>query len=172
MNKIKQLKLKKLFSFFMSVPKQPKNANLIISLMYRDEKVYNEVLEILIKEFGEIKKQTEVFDFNFTKFYEEEFGKELKKIYLIFDQIQMVDIVKIKHYCFQIEMKYSQIGQRFINIDCGYVTKNSFVLASFKERAHRIFVGDGVYVDLQLVKENKEWKSFKWTFPDIDKIKK
>lgn len=156
----------------MSVPKQPKTANLVISLMYKDVEIFNKTLEILKKEFGQIEKQSEIFDFSYTKFYEEEFGDKLKKVYYMFGQIEKQDLADLKHMCFELEMKFSMQGKRMINIDCGYLTENSLVLASFKPRPHRIYLTKGVYADLQLVKENKEWKGFRWTFPDIQKIKK
>lgn len=156
----------------MSVPKSPKTANLVISLMYKNEEIFNKTLKILKKEFGQIEKQSEVFDFTYTKFYEIEFGDRLKKIYFIFGQIEKSDLVELKHMCFDVEMKFSMQGKRLINIDCGYLTDNSLVLATFKQRPHRIYLNKGVYADLQLVKENKEWKEFKWTFEDLKKIKK
>ena len=164
-------KLKIFFFTSMSVPKKPETANLVISFMYKDYDIYEKALKILKKEFGEIKKSSQVFDFDFTNFYEKEFGKDLKKAYFIFGKIEKEHLPDIKHLCFELEMKFSVGGNRFVNIDPGYLTKNSFVLASFKERAHRIYLSKGVYADLQLVKENKEWKSFKWTFPDLVEYK-
>lgn len=151
----------------MGVPKKPKTANLIISLMYKDTEIYEKTLEILKKEFGPILKKTKIFDFSFTEFYETEFGKDLKKIYMMFGDIEKEHLPDIKHLCFELEMKFSVNGARYINIDSGYMTENSLVLASFKQRAHRIYLRNGVYADLQLVKENKQWKGFRWTFPDI-----
>ncbi len=156
----------------MSVPKKPAKVNLVLSFMYSDKEYYDKSIKALSKEYGNAIKKSELFDFSYTNFYEPEFGPELKKQYMMLGLVGMDELADIKHFCFELEMKYSFEGKRMINIDCGYVTKNSVVLASFKERAHRIYLDKGVYADLQLVKENKIWKSFRWTFPDIVHLKK
>ena len=96
-----------------------------------------------------------------------ESSRNLKKVYLDFGVYDISKLPKIKQECFKLEQKHTKSGKRLYNIDPGYITKNAVVLASFKPRAHRIYLGDKVYGDLQLVYENNAWKSFKWTFPDL-----
>ncbi len=151
----------------MSHPSTIKNAKLIIAIIYPEKNKPTELMIELKGLYGDF-KVSEQLDFNYTKFYEKEFGKNLKKIYLAFENdFDIEQLPKIKLQCYDIENKYSIDDKRSYNIDPGYITKNSFVLASFKERAHRLYLSDKVYADLQLVYENKKWKSFNWTFPDV-----
>ena len=151
----------------MSSPQSIKKAKLIIAIIYPENNKPTELMMELKGLYGEF-TPSEVIDFNYTKFYEKEFGKNLKKIYLAFEkEFDIEKLPKIKLQCYDFEKRYLKNDKRFYNIDPGYITKNSFVLASFKERAHRIYLKDNVYADLQLVYENKHWKSFNWTFPDV-----
>lgn len=151
----------------MSSPQQINKAKLIIAIIYPEKNKPTELMIELKGLYGEF-TASKVINFNYTKFYEKEFGKNLKKIYLAFEKDFDLELLSnIKLQCYLIENKYSEDEKRQYNIDPGYITKNSFVLASFKERAHRLYLSDKVYADLQLVYENKKWKSFTWTFPDV-----
>ncbi|NTV22910.1 MAG: DUF4416 family protein [Nanoarchaeota archaeon] len=150
----------------MSNPTGPPKAILIVGLMY--SKQPNEIENSLKSEYGEFAESEEVA-FDFTKFYEQEFGTALKKKYLAFKT--PFDIEKLpdaKLFCYSLEYC---CGKREINIDPGYLTSNSVVLASFKPRPHRIYLKEGVYADLQLTYENKDYRKYPWTFPDLDSFK-
>ena len=151
----------------MSSPQPMKKSKLIITIIYPEKNKPTHLMIELKGLYGDFTASKEI-NFNYTKFYEKEFGKNLKKIYLAFDKdFDLEQLPKIKLQSYLIENKYSEDDKRSYNIDPGYITKNSFVLASFKERAHRLNLTDKVYADLQLVYENKKWKSFNWTFPDV-----
>jgi hypothetical protein len=154
----------------MSFPKEKPDSKLIIALMYST--FPKDLVSALEKNFGKIEEQSDELDFEFTKYYEKEFGKGLKKSYFCFQgDFDIEKLSEIKLFCTELEKIYSKDGRRLVNIDPGYATKNSFVLASFKERAHRIFLKQGVYADLELVYENNEWHSFTWTFADAKDTK-
>jgi hypothetical protein len=150
----------------MSCPKEKPESKLIIALMYSN--FPKDLVSALEKNFGKIEEKSDEINFDFTKYYEKEFGKDLRKSYFCFQgDFDVEKLPDAKLFCTELENIYSKDGRRLINIDPGYVTKNSFILASFKERAHRIFLKKGVYADLELVYENNEWHSFQWTFADV-----
>jgi hypothetical protein len=153
-------------SNIMSLPLDKPKAKLIIALMY--SKYPKNIVSALEKKFGKVKVKSQEINFAFTVYYEKEFGKDLKKTYFCFDEnFDIEKLADVKLFCFELEKINSKNGNRLVNIDPGYVTKNAVVLASFKERAHRIYLKEGVYADLELVFEKNEWHSFQWTFADI-----
>jgi len=154
----------------MSSPTEKKDVNLVISLMHRKSEDISTIVSEIEQRYGKIRDSI-VLDFKFTKYYEKEFGTELIKEYLFIGKKDIETFPDIKLFCFELEKKYSRDGKRIFNIDPGYLTENSFILASFKPRAHRIYLRDSVYADLQLVYENNAWQGFKWTFPDVLEIK-
>jgi len=143
---------------------------LIIGLMYKKNQNIQDIISILHKHFGKLLAESDEFDFNFTNFYKKEFGTNLKKRYLVFSEIKLDDLPNIKEYCVELEKDYSRHSKRIFNIDPGYLTKDKLVFASAKPRPHRICLKNQIYADLQLVYENKQWKTFTWTFPDTKKI--
>ena len=58
---------------------------------------------------------------------------------------------------------------RPLNIDPGYVTLTKLVLASCKDRAHRIYLTDGIYAEECLYYLDRGWRSRPWTYPDYQR---
>jgi hypothetical protein len=46
------------------------------------------------------------------------------------------------------------------------LTLENFVLATGKDRAHRIYLGDGIFGDLTLVFREGTYSPLQWTYPD------
>ncbi len=58
------------------------------------------------------------------------------------------------------------VAARPINLDPGYVDSPKLVLASMKNFAHRIYLGDGVFAEVTLLHRRGQWTPLEWTFPD------
>ncbi|XZE20253.1 DUF4416 family protein [Pirellulaceae bacterium SH449] len=59
--------------------------------------------------------------------------------------------------------------QRPINIDPGYMTLTKLVLASTKNREHRIYLREGVYAEVTLAYRDQHWQPLPWTYPDYQR---
>lgn len=150
----------------MAKTKQPTSAKLLIGIMYAEEKICAEILGKLQQKFGEF-KQGPIIDFNFTNYYEDETGKNLKKTYVVFDlQIKREQITAIKLLTNQLEQEFCSNGLRKINIDPGYITPMQVVLASAKEHPYRIHIADGIYGQIVLVYSRNNWIPVDKTFAD------
>ena len=57
-------------------------------------------------------------------------------------------------------------GKRIINIDPGYLATEKVVVASTKNFTHRIYIGKGIYGDLQLMRQKGVYAAMPWTYPD------
>jgi hypothetical protein len=55
---------------------------------------------------------------------------------------------------------------RPVNIDPGYITAAKLVLASTKDHAHRIYLGQGIFAEITLMYRHGRWEAHEWTFPD------
>ncbi len=55
---------------------------------------------------------------------------------------------------------------RPVNLDPGYVTESKLVLASAKDFAHRIYLGEGIYAEVTLTYARGRWQAGPHTFPD------
>lgn len=146
-------------------------AKLIIGIMYSNEKLLREIKEKLEKKFKEIKDEIS-YDFNFTKYYEQEMGKNLKKNILAFKQgIKTKQLSEIKEYTNKLEDEYKIEGKRKINIDPGYLTKKELILASHKKSPYKIGLAENIYAHLTLKFKNNKCITTYRTYPDF-KIEK
>ena len=142
-------------------------AKLFMAIMYSDPKVYEEVIGILKKEYGDIDFEDEEYDFDFTDYYLVEFGAKPKKRFVLFKKkIDSGDIVQIKLNTIETENQLKVEGKRMINIDPGYITDSEVVVPSTKPLPHRTYAGRGIVLDKQLGFENGKVITFRHTFAD------
>ncbi|MCA1928154.1 MAG: DUF4416 family protein, partial [Calditerrivibrio sp.] len=66
----------------------------------------------------------------------------------------------------EIEDRFKCEGKRKLNLDPGYVAIEKVVAASTKNFTHRIYMGKGIYGDLQLQRRGKRYEPLPWTFHD------
>ncbi len=145
------------------------DAKLIIAIMYNKEGVYKKCKKCLTKEFGEIEKESNEYDFDrFTNYYEREMGKDLVKRFISFkERINKNKLAEIKLKTAEIEKKFLSGNKRMINLDPGYLTDKELVLASFKRGTnYKQSIGEGVYAHKVLGFKGKETITFWHTFPD------
>lgn len=145
------------------------NGKLFFAAMFLGKETYNNAVRDLTKEYGEIKKESHEYDFDeYTDYYEKESGKNLiKKIIIFKKEIKENDLAEIKKFAAEIEKKYSVDGKRKINIDPGYVSKEKVVLASFKKKDFKEYLGWGIFLHKVLEFNDGKVKDFFHTFPDF-----
>lgn len=123
----------------------------------------------LCAEFGPVIATCDIFHFDFTEFYKPEMGSGLLRTYAVFGRSMTEDCLR--------EMKsvtagcergflYPESERRMINLDPGLLTIDHLVLASHKNAAHRVYIGGGVFVELELMYINGGFEPLPWTYPD------
>ncbi|MEE4312268.1 MAG: DUF4416 family protein [candidate division KSB1 bacterium] len=143
------------------------DVKLFTALMFGEDDVYYRVKEILISELGSVDYESEIFDFRFTDYYEDEMGTELRKTFISFENLILPErLIDIKLRTNEIEAQFLVNGNRRINIDPGYLTDANIVLATTKNFSHRIYLGKGIYGDLHLIYKNRAFHPLEWTYPD------
>ncbi len=151
----------------MSSPGLPDPAKLIVGVFTGRRDLLESVASDLMDRFGQIDLVSRWFDFNYTTYYAAEFGSPLFRRMLSFKNlIGQEELAGIKRITNDIESKYSRDGRRQINIDPGYMLRERFVLATGKNFAHRIYIGNGIYADLTLLYYDKAFQTLPWTYPD------
>ena len=54
---------------------------------------------------------------------------------------------------------------RPLNMDPGYLSQAKLVLATMKDRDHRLYLRDGVFAEVTLNYMGKKWVHHRWTYP-------
>lgn len=98
-------------------------------------------------------------------------GEGLEKQLLAFSSlIGQEEIVESKIESNQWEDEFLQLDdwdvERPINLDPGYITEAKLVLATTKDRDHRVFLRDGVFAEVTLFYQGNRWQGSRWTYPD------
>ncbi len=151
----------------MGEAKKPDNVKLIAAVLFQNENQLKKTLDILKNKFGNIDNKTEIFEFCFSDYYENEMGKNLKKLFISFEKlIDREKIPDIKIFTNKFELEMSEEGNRCVNIDPGYIEEPKLVLATTKNFAHRIYLSKNIYGDVHLVWQNGEYLPQAWTYPD------
>jgi hypothetical protein len=122
-------------------------------------------------QFGRLALVSEAFAFTETDYYTATMGNELKKQFVVGDRrIDPGSLAKIKRQTNSWEAEYAALGAhpepRPLNLDPGYVTPAKLVLASTKDHAHRIYLGEGIYAEVTLAFRQRRWQPMEWTYPD------
>ena len=128
-------------------------------------------MEHMMRYLGPIALESEPFHFNQTSYYSEEMGAHLyKKLFAFADLVDPSKLADIKNMTNEIES--SSLGtnlsaqQRPLNLDPGLLNLGKFMLATTKDQAHRIYLKDGIFAEVTLHFQDKEFVEWPWTYAD------
>lgn len=147
--------------------KGPLPVKLIASMFTASRELLEEAKVRLSQEFGPIDYESEVLPFDHTTYYAAEFGENLKRRFVAFAELlHPGKLAGIKLLTNALEMAWVIKGKRRINIDPGYVSRSKLVLATTKNHAHRIYLGQGIYAEVTLHFRGGTFRAWPWTYPD------
>jgi hypothetical protein len=126
----------------------------------------------LARIIGPAERRFGPWPFSRTEYYRPEMGPGLVRYWLSAAGLgDACDLPRIKRECMALEDRFRRSaadgGGRRVNIDPGYLTAAKFVLASHKNFAHRLAVGQGVFAELTLCFSRSGVVCHDWTYPDI-----
>lgn len=151
----------------VSQPGIPEPARLILSVLTPHEDLLEVVSQTLTARLGPLDEAIGPLAFDFTRYYDSEMGPGIRRWVWSFERlIDRSELVRIKLLTNRIEQSYTDGGKRRINLDPGLMTLGNFVLATGKDNAHRIYLGEGIFGDLTLVFRSGTYEALAWTYPD------
>ncbi len=146
---------------------------LICGMISADKRLFDEMAGVLSRLFGAVDAASDVMDFDFTHYYDEQMGSPLYRKFVSFtDLVTPEAVVAAKLLTNALECdaadRLADAGPpRPVNLDPGYVTPAKLVLVSMKNFSHRIYVAKSVYAEVTLMYRKGRWESLPWTFPDF-----
>jgi phosphoribosylformylglycinamidine cyclo-ligase len=151
----------------MGLSKSPSPAALFIAVLFSPQIATDEVRAVVTKEFGNILLQSSIYVFSHSEYYAEEMGGNLQKMFLLLNRlIDPGALVEWKLRAQSVEARYAIAGKRTINLDPGYLDASKLVVATTKNYDHRIYLGHGIYGDVQLRFRFQRFHANDWTYPD------
>ncbi len=154
----------------MATPKPPEPVTLIVGMLSARPTWFDDAERGLIAELGPVARRSPLIDFDVTDYYEPEMGAGLKRRFLSFaEKIDPARMAPIKRFTNdleeQIAAKQSAVP-RPVNLDPGYICGSKLVLASCKDRAQRLYVGQGIYVEITLCFRGGSFRAVETTYRD------
>ncbi len=127
--------------------------------------------ERAVRECGPLVLESTRFLHNETSYYEPSMGSDLLKTFFAFESlIDPAALVAWKHASNAWEQEYKERAshpeERPLNLDPGYLTEAKLVLATTKDRDHRLYLDRGIYGEVTLHFHHGAWQERPWTYPD------
>jgi hypothetical protein len=147
---------------------EPPPVKLIMGLIFAPEAPIAAVRRQLKATYGGIDRETTLLPFVWTRFYEREMGPTLQRQFWSFDALIAADaLAGIKRQTNAMERTFAgHGGQRGVNLDPGYIDLAKLVLATTKDRQHRLYLGQGIYAEVTLRFTGGRFVPWEWTYPD------
>jgi hypothetical protein len=100
-------------------------------------------------------------------YYDKEMGSPLERVWFFSDSLQKREkLVDDKFWATNWENNNLNNRNRIVNCDVGMVLLDQVVLATGKPYSHRVYLKDGVYIELTYQYEQGKYSPLKWTYPD------
>ncbi len=121
--------------------------------------------------YGPMDDQSEIIDFNFTAYYEDQMGTGLLRQWVRFATLcepQLLAQCKLETNRAEVLLagQFPGAAPRPINIDPGYVSRTKVILATTKDHSHRVYLGEGIFAEVTLHWTATGWAPWPWTYAD------
>jgi len=143
----------------------------IVAAFSRYEEALDWGRDQAVAAWGPLAMESERFVFTETTYYQKSMGDSLRKTFWAFEErIDPAEVVDAKLQSNTWEEEYQAAAgkaeERPLNLDPGYLTEAKLVLATTKDRDHRIYLDRGIYAEVTLHYHAKKWSPREWTYPD------
>lgn len=155
----------------MAEPRSFIPVKLICGIIAQNERWITRAEERLGQIYGVADLESPTFSFDFTDYYEKQMGKDLKRKFLSFGKLidpARLSTIKLETNRLEDEIqKEIRSANRVANIDPGYLTTASLIMATAKNFAHRVPLRDGIYAHLEFLFGRDAVRPLEWTYPDF-----
>ena len=140
---------------------------LVMGVLTTREDLHDQVTRLLTESYGPILTESTHVPFSFTDYYDEEMGGCPSRYFLVFKQL--VDpsrLSDIKIHTNEVEERFATEKGRVVNLDPGLLSAGSLILATTKNRSHRIPLEKGIYGETTLIYYGRQFHALPWTYAD------
>ena len=151
----------------MGTAREAEPVKLIASLLAADGSLLDRARDELVLVFGPVDIESELLPFDHTDYYTYEFGPGLQRQIVAFRELVCPSALPdVKRRTNELEWALTDGEKRRVNIDPGYVSLGKMILASTKNHAHRLYLGQGIYGEITLTFQRGRFRPWPWTYPD------
>jgi hypothetical protein len=146
-------------------------AKLVVGIISSQDQYFARTEEALVRLYGSLELRSPLLPFNLTSYYEEQMGKDLRRLFLSFRRLippESLSEIKVRTNILEKEVRQALAGNaRLVNIDPGILTASALFMATAKDFAHRVPLRSGIYAHLELLFTKEAVRFLPWTYPDF-----
>jgi hypothetical protein len=147
--------------------KSPSPARRVLAVMWRPDFDIEKTLPMINQAFGDFASDTGPFEFSHSGYYEAEMGSGLCKRFIEIKGLQPRDsLADWKLKTTEFEHRFEAEGKRPLNVDPMLVSMENVVIATSKNFPHRVYLREGVYGDLGLIRRKGGFEALPWSYAD------
>ena len=151
----------------MGAPKTPAPVKLLAGLLAASDRLLEQAAVALSERFGLIDTISTAADWTVSTYYRDEMGDAIRRQFISFEHLIAADqLAAVKLATNELEERWRTPSGRQVNIDPGYIAATKLVLASTKDAAHRIYLGQGIHAEVTLLYSNGTFQPHAQTYPD------
>lgn len=149
----------------------PIPVKLFVAMLSSGPALFETCENLLAEKYGPIDYASGTSSWQLTDYYAAEMGPDLLRKFVFFERLMdPAELAGVKVFTNGLEAQMSAGTEngllRRINLDPGYITEAKVVLASTKDYAHRIYIGNNIYAEVTLQFRGKSFISLEHTYPD------
>ena len=151
----------------MGAPKTPAPVKLIAGLLAASDGLLEQAAVALSEQYGPMDGISVAIDWTVSTYYRDEMGEAIRRQFISFERLIAADeLAAVKLATNELEERWRTSSGRQVNIDPGYIAATKLVLASTKDAAHRIYLGQGIHAEATLLFSNGTFQPHAHTYPD------
>ncbi len=140
------------------------------AVITRHESARHWAIQRIAEQWGAVQITSVEIPFEAGGYYTPTMGNDLKKTLVALDGfVDPAGLADWKHQTNEWEDRYAaesdDSDERPLNLDPGYMTQAKLVLATTKDRDHRIYLRDGMFAEVTLTYVGKSWRHHRWSYP-------
>ena len=155
---------------FMSAVRLIEPVVRVCAIITRHDAARAWAIERLTEQWGTLVETSAAVPFDAGAFYRETMGDGLTQTLVAVDEFaDPADLADWKHETNDWEADYAALARhgeaRPLNLDAGYLSQAKLVLATIKDRDHRIYLRRGIFAEVTLNYVGKAWHHHRWSYP-------
>jgi len=151
--------------------KEPRPVKLIIGMLAADSHCLAAARQLVSGEVGATDLISDIWPFDTTDYYSRQTGEHIVRQFVSIDRlIEPGRLAGIKHQTNRLEQQLAEQRQvhppRPVNLDPGIIEPSKLILATTKNYAHRIYIGQKMYAEVTLIFDHGCWTPLPYTYGD------
>ncbi|GAB4255747.1 MAG: DUF4416 family protein [Deferrisomatales bacterium] len=145
----------------------PESCTLTVGVLLAAGVDRQEVLRTLGEVLAPVEAVSPPIPFEGATYYEGEMGPGILRFHAALGGLWDPEaLAEVKGRTGALEARWARHGRRRVNLDPGWVNASQLVLATGKPAGYRVYVGRGVYAEVEYVFSHGSFRPLPWTYPD------